>query len=248
MKQNNDKYYAKKNQVSYGEAIGILLLDCQVPFIPGDVANATTYDFPVRFKKVDGFTTERALEKDPTIFSSLLESALELQRNGVRAITGDCGYMALHQSKLREHLNIPVFLSSLLQIHFIRQIIMKDALIGILCTDSTNLDKNLLSSIDINHTDDLVIFGLQDSKAFSDAVIKEAGVLYAEKVENEVCRMAERLIAEHPDVRAILLECSCLPPYGAAVQKATNLPVFDYYTMIVYVYNAVVKKKFKGFM
>jgi hypothetical protein len=48
-------YHARKGQVSSGEAIGILLLDTAVPFIPGDVANATTYDFPVCFRKVEGF-------------------------------------------------------------------------------------------------------------------------------------------------------------------------------------------------
>ena len=38
------KYWRKnKTQVSYGEAVGILLLDSPVPFIPGDVANAVLF-------------------------------------------------------------------------------------------------------------------------------------------------------------------------------------------------------------
>jgi len=37
-----------------------------------------------------------------------------------------------------------------------------------------------------------------------------------------------------------------LPPYSNAVQKATNLPVFDYITMINYVYSAVVQKNYQG--
>jgi hypothetical protein len=44
-------YHAREGQTSSGEAIGILLLDTSVPFIPGDVANATTYPFPVRFRQ-----------------------------------------------------------------------------------------------------------------------------------------------------------------------------------------------------
>ena len=40
-------YKTQKGQVSSGEAIGILLLETSVPFIPGDVANATTYSFPM---------------------------------------------------------------------------------------------------------------------------------------------------------------------------------------------------------
>lgn len=58
---------ANKGQVSYGESIGILLLDTFTPFIPGDVGNATTYSFPVRFQTVKGFTFDKLLQKDRTM-------------------------------------------------------------------------------------------------------------------------------------------------------------------------------------
>ena len=71
-------YKTRRGQVSSGEAIGILLLDTSVPFIPGDVANATTYTFPVRFQKVRGFTVARALSKDPAVYEELLPAAKSL--------------------------------------------------------------------------------------------------------------------------------------------------------------------------
>ena len=44
----------------YGEAIGILLFDeRRYPILPGDVANASTYDFPVRLKVVKGLVDVR---------------------------------------------------------------------------------------------------------------------------------------------------------------------------------------------
>ncbi len=67
-------------------------------------------------------------------------------------------------------------------------------------------------------------------------------------VEGEVVATARRLVDEHESVKAILLECSLLPPYAAAVQQAVNLPVFDYITMINYVFNAVVKQRYDGFI
>jgi hypothetical protein len=36
-----------------------------------------------------------------------------------------------------------------------------------------------------------------------------------------------------------------MPPYSAAIQEATGLPVFDIVTFINYVYGAVVRKPFK---
>ena len=52
----------------YGESIGILLLDGGIPRIPGDIGNALTFPFPVRYKVVcnvefhnvnDGLTPEQ---------------------------------------------------------------------------------------------------------------------------------------------------------------------------------------------
>ena len=67
-------------------------------------------------------------------------------------------------------------------------------------------------------------------------------------MEGEVVAAARRLVDEHESVKAILMECSLLPPYAANVQQAVNLPVFDYITMIDFVFRAVVKKNYAGFM
>jgi len=241
-------YQQKNMQVSYGEAIGILLLDSPVPFIPGDVANATTYDFPVRFKKVPGFSVKKALGKDENIYPELLKAAMDLKSNGVRAVTGDCGFMALHQKRLKQDLGIPVFLSSLFQIPFIRQMIPDTGKIGIITASAQNLTHAFLKAIGIQEISDLAIEGLENCSEFKSAVIYEKGSLDTKKIEAEVVQAAMTLTAEGNRVKAILLECSVLPPYARAVHQATGLPVFDYITMVNYVFSAVVKKTYSGFM
>lgn len=241
-------YKARKGQVSSGEAIGILLLDTCVPFIPGDVANATTYAFPVRFQKVRGFTVARALKKDPAVFDALLRAAKSLECQGVRAITGDCGFMGIHQRNLAGALDIPVFLSSLIQIPFIGALIGPDAKVGVITADSESLNADLLTAVGVSDTSNLVIAGLQDQPGFSSFALEETGVLDTDAVEAEVVAAAKRMVADHPQVRALLLECSLLPPYGAAIQTAVNLPVFDYITMINFVFSAVVKQPYDGFL
>ncbi len=241
-------YKARSGQASYGEAIGILLLDCFTPFIPGDVANATTYDFPVRFQKVEGLTTKRVLGKDQTAFEPLLAAAEVLARQGVRAVTGDCGFLALHQRRLASRLEMPVFLSSLLQIPFISSIIGPDQKVGVITADSRSLDEPLLEAVGVKPCERLVIRGMEDQPEFSKAVIEEVGVLDSEEVEREAVFVARKMIEEEPKVGALLLECSCLPPYGRAIQKAVGLPVFDYVNMINYVHSALVKERFEGQM
>lgn len=241
-------YRARPGQSSYGEAIGILLLDSFTPFIPGDVANATTYDFPVRFRKVEGLTTKRVLGKDPATFEPLLEAAEDLAGQGVRAVTGDCGFLALHQRKLAASLHIPVFLSSLLQIPFISAIIGPDRKVGIITADSRRLDETVLAAVGVETTENLAIRGMEEQEAFSKAVIEEMGVLDAGAVEREAVSVARGMVEDETEVGALLLECSCLPPYGRAIQEAVSLPVFDYVTMINYVHSALVKRGFEGEM
>ena len=65
-------------------------------------------------------------------------------------------------------------------------------------------------------------------------------------VEREVVDAALEVQAAHPELGAILLECSDLPPYSAAVQEATGLPVFDFVGFINYVHQAVNARRYSG--
>ncbi len=241
-------YRTQKGRISSGEAIGILLLNTSVPFIPGDVANASSYDFPVRFQKVEGFTVARAIGKDSSIFPALLAAAKELIHQGVRAITGDCGFMALHQNMLAKEVDVPVFLTSLLQLPFILSIIGEGRKVGILTADGTSLDDTLLGGLGVKNKDRLVIEGLQTRPNFHHFALAESGELDLDAVREEVVTAAQKITTENSDVSALLLECSLLPPYSAAIQEAVGLPVFDYITMINFVFSAVVKQQYHGFI
>lgn len=241
-------YRTRKGQVSSGEAIGILLLDTVVPFIPGDVANATTYDFPVRFRKVEGFSVARAIGQDPTVYDTLKAAAQDLVDQGVRAVTGDCGFMALHQQRLTLELETPVFLSSLLQIPFALSIIGKESKVGVLTADSRGLDEVLLAAVGVDNADRIVIQGLEDQPQFYRFAIEETGTLDSEMVAAEVVAAGRHLVARDDRIKVLLLECSLLPPYAAALQAAVQMPVFDYITMINYVFSAVVQRPYEGFM
>jgi len=242
-------YRVRKGQVSYGEAIGIILIENFAPFIPGDVANASTYSFPVRFQRIKGLTGKNLVwYKDTTMLNSVIEAGKELVKEGVRAVTGDCGYLALYQKEVANQLGVPVFLSSLLQVPFIFSMLSDGKKVGIICANSETLDASLLEKVGVDSSIPLYIKGMQNQENYLKAFLEEVGVLDSDKIEKEVVSLAEEMIQEEPKVGAILLESSVYPPYGAAVQEAVNLPVFDYVTMINYVYSSVVKKRFHGFM
>jgi Asp/Glu/hydantoin racemase len=47
-------------------------------------------------------------------------------------------------------------------------------------------------------------------------------------------------VERHPEVGAIVLECTNMPPYAAPIREATGLPVFDITTLIRLVHAALV--------
>ncbi|MBF0211134.1 MAG: aspartate/glutamate racemase family protein [Desulfamplus sp.] len=241
-------YSIKRAEQSwYGESIGILILDASYPCIPGNIGNANTFEFPVRYEKVQGASIDRLLnQQDPELATPFIDAALRLYKSGVHAITGACGFMALFQQEVAQRLDIPVFLSSLLQVPFIYQITGKK--VGIITANSSCLRPKHFTSTGISDKIPLVIAGMEDKSEFRDAILNEKGTLDSGKIEKEVVEVAKMMVAKNPDIGSILLECSDLPPYAHAVQNAVNLPVFDFFTMINYVHTTLVRKPFSGFM
>lgn len=238
-----------KLQSWYGESIGILILDAAYPCVPGNVGNASTFDFPVRYKVVKNASIDRLLkQRDPSLLVPFIEAARELQEEGVKAVTGACGFMALFQRQVAHALDIPVFLSSLLQVPFIYQMLPRGRKIGIISADSSALTSEHFSSVGISPDIPLVFGGMQNQVEFRDAVLLEKGTLDSAQIEREVVEIAEQMVSRNPDIAVIVLECSDLPPYAAAVQAAVNRPVFDFITMIQYVHSSLVRRPFQGFM
>lgn len=186
--------------------------------------------------------------KDMTALDEFIEAGQQLVKEGVKAITGNCGYLALFQRELANQLDVPVFMSSLLQIPFMASMLKDNEKIGVLVANKEVLDPSLLRAVGVLESTPLVIRGMENKEFFYKAVIKEVGSLDSTKVEEEVVSQALSMVKEDPSVKLILLECTCMPPYAAAVQRATGRPVFDFVTMINYVYSTLVRTEFKGFM
>lgn len=237
-------FHARSGQVSYGEDIGILMLDTHTPFIQGDVGNAQTYSFPVRYQVIPGLTVGKALKKDVTVLQDVIAAAKLLVSQGVRAVTADCGYLVMHQEEVAKSIDVPVFLSSLLQLPFMLAMLPPGKKPGVLCADETQFIPEMLVHAGVQNPSRVIVRGMQDGPAFADGIIKETGTLDSKKVRDEVVEGVRLMVQDHPEVGAILLECSVLPPYAAAVQEAVGLPVFDYVTMINHVHTAVVARRY----
>lgn len=236
--------YEVRQADSYGHAIGILMLEYRAPFIPGDVGNASTYDYPVLFRTVPGLTFDKALNVDPEQEQRVIEAAEELQRYGVRGVTSDCGFLINYQDAVRRRLNVPVFMSSLMQIPFVAAAV--NGPIGVVVASAGGVTERVLELAGTRGDTVVIVRGMEDQPHFTESILEQGGLLDSDLIERETVEVTRRMVKEHPDMGAIILECSLLPPYSRAVQAATGLPVFDYVTMIDYFQAGTHRRRYKG--
>ena len=232
-----------------GYSVGIIYIeDVWYPMVPGNVVNASTYDFPVRMKAVPGLDIQRLFSADPAIGDDIIAVGRHLiEKEGIRALCSACGFFGNFHRQVAEALDIPVALSSLVQIPWIRTLIKPSQKIGVLTADASSLTARLLENCFITDPGRLVVKDLRHAPEFS-AILEYRGRFDNGKVQAEVVAAALDLLEEDCDLGAIVLECSDMPPYAAAVQAATQLPVFDFITLIKWLHHATTQRPYSGWI
>lgn len=228
-----------------GHAVGIIAVDLVYPKLPGNVANATTFDFPVLYKKVS-FEIEQLFSGDPALEEMIVDAAKELVADGARAIIGACGYFAHFQKQVAAAVDVPVFLSSLVQVPMIKIGLRPEQKILVLCASGDDMNQEFLAKVNAD-LDDCIIQDVGSLESF--APIRWGKTeLDNRRLSKDLAELALSVVSEHPEIGAILLECSDLPPYACDIQRATGLPVYDFISLINWVEHAVVQKRYYGFL
>ena len=232
----------------FGYAIGILMLETRFPRIPGDMGNASTWDFPVLYKVVKKATPDAVVLKgDTALVEAFVEGAGEIEKEGVRAITTNCGFLALFHREMSSAVNVPVFTSSLMQVPMVHAMLKPDQKVGIITIHNESLSRKHLAAVGADAVPHVVV-GTEGEEEFSRAILEDKLTLNVDKSKVELIKVAEEMIFNYPDVGAIVLECTNMTPYAADIQEEIGLPVFDIYTLVNMVYQAVVRKRFTGIM
>ena len=235
----------------FGYPIGMIRSKTASPAqIRGNQNHPATYDFPIRMKLVEEWMAPESKMEEWAGWniSEYIKAAKELEDEGVKAIAGGCGLTGTMQEDLANAVDVPVVTSSLLQVPLVSRM-LQGKKVGILthsskrCTDQNN---RLLRSVGIDESIPIAIAGMIESE-HSD--VWKTQFAPPEKydprrVEKAIVAVAKKLVAENPDIGAIVLECTEMPLYAAAIREATGLPVFDGVGLLNYVYNAIMKKRY----
>jgi Asp/Glu/hydantoin racemase len=170
---------------------------------------------------------------------AFIEGAKSLEREGVQAITTNCGFLAKFQRQIAAAVTVPVFTSSLMLVPLVHRMLPPGKAVGIMTVDAPSLTPSDFEGSGIAADMPVVIVGLETEREFTRVLLGDQMTLDVEVARREHIRVAQRLCAEHPEVGALVLECTNMPPYRADIQAATGLAVFDIIHLVQMVHTAL---------
>lgn len=211
-----------------GLTMGVISLESFFPKPDGHIKYPASFDFPVMYETVQGATVDRLIrERDPALLQPFIEAAKKLEREGVKAITGSCGFLALHQKEIADAVDIPVFMSSLIQVPLVSRMLKKNQKVGVVVANSDALTQDHLTGVGIAD-EPIVVAGMQHQPQFSDVILKGLrNDLDMEIFEQELCAVTEAMLKDNPETGAIVLECTDLSHFAPVLHQKYGLPVFD---------------------
>lgn len=253
-----NQIYARKNNKIYGAAIGIMLVDEVYPGFPGDLRNPSAYNFPIQYEVMEGLNCYNVAwnkADDEFLLPSILKAAKKLEDIGCKAILAECGYFAYFQQLVAGEVDIPVFMSSLLQIPLIQQIIGPKKSVGIFCATSPGLTDKHLQNVGVDLNSNYHIKGAMDDggcpqfvSLWDETRRPEIPTSNYLKAEEDIVNSCKEYVKQYPDIGALMLECTGFQPFARSIQREVQLPVFSWATLIEYAYSIVNHRDFYGSM
>lgn len=238
----------------YGMGLGIILLDEVIPGFPGDMRNASAYPFPIQYEIAEGVNNQTLVyNEDPSLcLEPLRRAAKKLEGLGCRAIAAECGYSAYFQKEIANAVNVPVFMSSLLQVPWAQQVLGPTKVVGIIVAFEKHMTAAHLEAVGIHPNSNYVLTGAYEAGKFDelmtmgghpDSAMRRARY---DKVEKDLIDLVLGFYQSQPQMGALVIECSVMQPFARAIQRAIDMPVFSWGTLLDYAYSVVVHRDYYG--
>lgn len=216
-----------------GASIGILMLKTRFPRILGDGGNLRTWPFPVLARVIEGASPSDVVRDDARgLVERFASAACEMVADGADGIVTNCGFLILHQRRIAKACAAPVASSALLQLPWLERILPPDRRAGVVTVDAASLGLRHLECAGARA--DTPIEGVASDGQFARTLLEDETRLDVERAREEVVDAARRLQRRCPDLGAIVLECTNMPPYAADIASATGLPVYDFHSLVIW--------------
>ncbi|KAK8870119.1 hypothetical protein IAR55_000689 [Kwoniella newhampshirensis] len=234
--------------------LGVLQLKTTFPRPPGDVGHPASWgNIPVVIRIVEeavGSLVVGGGWGEDLVNAFVREGKKMIEEEGCVAFVTSCGFLATMHPFLVNRLPF-MGTTSLLQVAWLQQSFFpgpdSGRSVGVITFKRSALTVKHLTSVGAHP--DTPVYGLPEDEDPKTAVFR--GVLDEkipydyEGMEKEVVGAALTLTSNHPEVKAIVLECTNMPPFSHAVEKATGLKVWDVLTLGKWLYEGATPRDYR---
>jgi hypothetical protein len=210
--------------------VGVIMLETRFPRLPGDIGNPETFGGRAIYEIVPGAAVERVVRAgspDPALLKPFLAARDRLVRAGARLVTTSCGFLVRFQHALAEDCPVPVVSSSLLALPVLARRFGK---VGVVTIHAGHLTPEYL--VAAGAAPDTPVEGTEAGREITTKLLGDALDLDVAAAERDVVEAGLRLKSRVPDLGAVVLECTNMPPYRPALARALGLPAFDILTLL----------------
>lgn len=200
----------------------VLQLDTDFPRIAGDVGSQETYRDTVEILRITGAHVDEIVSADPaSIAIAPFEKAIRAARAPL--IVTSCGFLSYWQSHLAARTAGRFISSALTALPALCQAFAPRDILTV-TFDGASLNEHHFGP----HLTDVI--GLPEDLHLRRVISQNQSVLDVDRARLEVVAfVASKQRAHH---KHILLECTNLPPYKAALAARTGLPITDILSLI----------------
>jgi len=217
---------AEGGKAVYGAAVGILMLEARFPRIPGDMGNATTWPFAVHYRVVRDASPARVVQnRAEGLLPAFIDAARGLVADGADGITTNCGFLSLFQAEIAAAVGVPVAASSLMQVGMVNATLPPDRRAGILTISASSLTADHLAAAGVPQG--TPVGSTEGGREFTRVILGDEPRLDVAAAQADNVDAARALVAGHPEIGALVLECTNMIPYAAAIRAAVGVPVFS---------------------
>lgn len=209
------------------------MLKTRFPRPVGDIGNPATWSFPVRYAVVPAATAPRVVSRDPlgaALLGRFLAAARGLIDEGVAAITTSCGFLSPLQEELSASLPVPVATSSLLLVAEAQGSLPAGQRVGVITIDAAALTAHHLEAAGVPA--DTPIVGVEGGRELHRVIMNDLPTLDLAAARADVLAAGDALKDREPNLGAVVLECTNMPPYSDALADHLGLPVYDAVTLV----------------
>lgn len=212
--------------------ISLIQLDTSFPRIPGDIGAAETWICGLDVRSIPKLSVAQVINAAPS------DTDISGAEAAARAAMGDlvttsCGFLCYWQDRLAAQCQTPFISSALIDLPRLMQAFPRDEL-AILTFDSEVLAAPAFAPALGGFAGP--VLGLPEEAHLRQVIAGDLPYLDPALAEAELIDLVAGFVrdrdAQGRPVRALLLECTNLPPYKQALKARFDLEIFDILTLI----------------